>query len=47
VALYIYNTVFGEFSFGRGAAVAVVLLGFGLVLTLLYFRILMRSGEET
>jgi multiple sugar transport system permease protein len=47
VALFIYNAVFGEYSFGRGATAAAVLLAFGLVLTLFYFRFLMRNVEES
>ncbi len=46
IALYIYNVVFVEFSLGRGAAVAVVLMLFGLALTLLYFRFFLARDDE-
>ncbi len=46
IALYIYNVVFVEFSLGRGAAVAVVLMLFGLALTLLYFRFFLAREDE-
>jgi len=45
IALYIYNVVFQEFDFGRGAAVAVVLSLIGIVLTLVYFRILTNKQD--
>jgi multiple sugar transport system permease protein len=43
VALYIYHLVFSEFQFGRGAAVAVVLMAIGLALSGCYARILRRE----
>ena len=43
VALYIYHLVFSDFQFGRGAAVAVVLMTIGLVLSACYARILRRE----
>ena len=43
VALYIYHLVFSEFQFGRGAAVAVVLMATGLVLSACYARMLQRE----
>ena len=46
VALYIYNVVFGEFSLGRGAAVAVILMLIGAALTLLYFRLFFVESER-
>ncbi|WP_201402921.1 carbohydrate ABC transporter permease [Kaistia sp. 32K] len=46
IALYIYNVVFVEFSLGRGAAVAVILMLFGLALTLLYFRFFLAREDE-
>jgi multiple sugar transport system permease protein len=42
VALYIYHLVFLEFQFGRGAAVAVMLMTIGLVLSACYARALRR-----
>lgn len=46
IALYIYNVVFVEFSLGRGAAVAVILMLIGAGLTLIYFRFFLSSEEE-
>ena len=46
IALYIYNVVFGEFSLGRGAAVAVILMLIGAALTLVYFRLFFVEGER-
>lgn len=46
IAMFIYSTVFVEFSFARGAAVAVLLMLFGIALTLLYFRIFLAGDEE-
>jgi multiple sugar transport system permease protein len=43
VALYIYHLVFSDFQFGRGAAVAVVLMAIGLVLSACYAHILQRE----
>jgi multiple sugar transport system permease protein len=43
MALYIYHLVFSEFQFARGAAVAVVLMAIGLVLSACYARILQRE----
>ena len=43
IALYIYHLVFSEFQFGRGAAVAVVLMVIGLVLSACYARMLRRE----
>ena len=43
VALYIYHLVFSEFQFGRGAAVAVVLMAIGLALSACYARMLRRE----
>ena len=43
IALYIYHLVFSEFQFGRGAAVAVVLMAIGLVLSACYVRMLQRE----
>ncbi|MFI4982439.1 MAG: carbohydrate ABC transporter permease, partial [Nevskiales bacterium] len=45
VALYIYKLVFAEFSLGRGAAAAVLLMLVGLSLSLAYFRALLRGAE--
>jgi multiple sugar transport system permease protein len=45
VALYIYHLVFSEFQFGRGAAVAVVLLLTGLALSAWYARMLHIERE--
>lgn len=45
IALYIYNVVFVEFSLGRGAAVAMILMLIGAALTLVYFRFFF-SGED-
>ena len=42
-ALYIYHLVFSEFQFGRGAAVAVVLVAIGLALSACYARMLQRE----
>jgi multiple sugar transport system permease protein len=43
VALYIYHLVFSEFQFGRGAAVAVLLMAIGLAFSLLYARLMRRE----
>ncbi len=43
VALYIYHLVFAEFQFGRGAAVAVLLLAVGLTFSLAYARLTRRE----
>jgi multiple sugar transport system permease protein len=43
IALYIYHLVFSEFQFGRGAAVAVVLMAIGFVLSAFYARLLKRE----
>jgi multiple sugar transport system permease protein len=43
IALYIYHLVFSEFQFGRGAAVAVVLMAIGFVLSACYARMLQRE----
>lgn len=43
VALYIYHLVFAEFQFGRGAAVAVLLLAVGLAFSLAYARLIRRE----
>jgi multiple sugar transport system permease protein len=43
VALYIYHLVFSEFQFGRGAAVAVLLMAIGLLLSVCYARLLQRE----
>ena len=43
VALYIYHLVFSEFQFGRGAAVAVVLMAIGLILSACYARMLRKE----
>ncbi len=43
IALYIYHLVFSEFQFGRGAAVAVVLMAIGLALSVCYARVLQRE----
>jgi multiple sugar transport system permease protein len=43
IALYIYHLVFSEFQFGRGAAVAVVLMAIGLTLSACYARMLQRE----
>jgi multiple sugar transport system permease protein len=43
VALYIYHLMFSEFQFGRGAAVAVVLMAIGLALSACYARMLQRE----
>jgi multiple sugar transport system permease protein len=43
VALYIYHLVFAEFQFGRGAAVAVLLMAVGLAMSVCYGRILRRE----
>ena len=43
IALYIYHLVFSEFQFGRGAAVAVVLMAIGLVPSACYARILRKE----
>jgi multiple sugar transport system permease protein len=43
VALYIYHLVFSDFQFGRGAAVAVVLMAIGLALSACYARMLQRE----
>ena len=46
VALYIYDIVFTQFSLGRGAAVAVILMLIGVALTLVYFRLFLQEDEE-
>ena len=43
IALYIYHLVFSEFQFGRGAAVAVVLMLIGLALSACYARMLQKE----
>ena len=43
VALYIYHLVFSDFQFGRGAAVAVVLMAVGLALSACYARMLQKE----
>jgi multiple sugar transport system permease protein len=43
MALYIYHLVFSEFRFGRGAAVAVVLMAIGFALAAGYARMLQRE----
>jgi multiple sugar transport system permease protein len=43
IALYIYHLVFSEFQFGRGAAVAVILMAIGLILSACYARMLQRE----
>ena len=43
IALYIYHLVFSEFQLGRGAAVAVVLMAIGLVLSACYARMLRKE----
>jgi multiple sugar transport system permease protein len=43
VALYIYHLVFSEFQFGRGSAVAVMLMAVGLALSACYARIIRRE----
>jgi ABC-type sugar transport system permease subunit len=43
VALYIYHLVFPEFQFGRGSAVAVMLMAVGLALSACYARIIRRE----
>ena len=43
IALYIYHLVFSEFQFGRGAAVAVVLMAIGLALSACYARMLQQE----
>jgi multiple sugar transport system permease protein len=45
VALYIYHLAFSDFQFGRGAAVAVVLMLTGLVLSAWYARMLHSERE--
>ena len=47
VALFIYNTVFVQFSMGRGAAVAVLLAVFGVALMIGYFRLFFADDSET
>lgn len=47
VALFIYNTVFVQFSMGRGAAVAVLLALFGVALMVGYFRLFFAADDET
>ncbi len=43
IALYIYHLVFSEFQFGRGAAVAVVLMAIGFLLSACYARMLQKE----
>ncbi len=43
IALYIYHLVFSEFQSARGAAVAVVLMAIGLVLSACYARMLRKE----
>jgi multiple sugar transport system permease protein len=43
IALYIYHLVFADFQFGRGAAVAVVLMAIGFALSAGYARMLHRE----
>jgi multiple sugar transport system permease protein len=43
VALYIYHLVFSEFQFGRGAAVAVLLMTIGLAFSVCYAHMLQRD----
>ena len=40
IALSVYNTIFREFSLGRGAAIAVILLLINLLMVVLYYRAL-------
>jgi multiple sugar transport system permease protein len=44
VALYIYHLVFSEFQFGRGAAVAVLLMALGLAVSACYASALRRQA---
>ena len=44
--LLIYRFVFGEFSLGRGAALAVIVFGILLVMSLIYWRIYERAQER-
>jgi multiple sugar transport system permease protein len=42
LSLYIFNTVFYAYDLGGGSALAVVLLGISMMLTLVYLAILVR-----
>ncbi len=46
IALSVYNTIFHEFSLGRGAAIAVILLLINLAMVILYYRALPREDAE-
>jgi multiple sugar transport system permease protein len=46
VALYVYHLVFSEFQLGRGAAVAVFLMAFGLALSACYARMIQREAAS-
>ncbi|WP_322799178.1 sugar ABC transporter permease [Thermoflexus sp.] len=44
VSIYTFRIAFQHFEFGRGAAVAVVMMFINLVLALIYLRVLRREG---
>ncbi len=44
--LYIYRFVFGEFSLGRGAALAVIVFFILLIMSLIYWRLYERTQER-
>lgn len=44
--LYIYRFVFGEFSLGRGAALAMIVFFVLLIMSLIYWRLYERSQER-
>ncbi|MEO9899229.1 sugar ABC transporter permease [Nisaea sp.] len=44
--LYIYRFVFGEFSLGRGAALAVIVFFVLLIMSLIYWRLYERTQEQ-
>ena len=44
--LYIYRFVFGEFSLGRGSALAVIVFGILLVMSIIYWRFYERAQER-
>ena len=46
IALSVYNTIFNQFSLGRGAAIAVILLLINLAMVILYYRALPREDAE-
>ena len=46
IALSVYDTIFHQFSLGRGAAIAVILLAINLAMVILYYRALPQEDGE-